>query len=104
MKEDSAQVLLLSCVDSVWSVSEFHLHLHIDKLMSLKLVTFDTIVKWIFLTLSKTETPVKVYWRLLFLIIDKVIARTNFIKSTYLQSKENSDKPEEDIAHIEKCY
>lgn len=35
ISENDAQTLLLNCVNDVWSGSEFHLHLHVEKLMSL---------------------------------------------------------------------
>ena len=91
-------------MNDVWKASEFHLHIHVDKLMSLKLVTFDVIIKWVFKILVSTKGDQQIYWRLLFIIVDKVIARTNFIKQTYLQNKDSESSKEETLEHIKKSY
>jgi MIF4G like. len=83
ISKDNEQLKALDVIKKFWAGSNFHTILYIGQLETYKIIGYKNIVNWVFKEIEKEEDSsnnFKLYWDVLFSIIQKVLGRSDLAK------------------------
>lgn len=96
----TSSTTFLDTIFKVWQNSDFHLKLYLDQITSLRIIPCQIVIEWVFDQLD-IEQDRKVFWEICFLIIRKVVTRTDFIYQNIKNSK--ADEEPKNLENLQKA-
>jgi hypothetical protein len=83
ISKENEQQKALDTIKKFWLGSNFHVILYIEHMENAKIVSYKTIIAWLFKEIEKEEDGAnnfRLYWDLLFSIIQRVLKRSDIAK------------------------